>query len=532
VREQRERAHAGRARVGALGQGQLELVLAGLEIERAELDRFLTQRYRMRWIALEPGAAAPEAEALVPLRLARERRLVPLALEGGTLVAAISDPREYVAAEQALVRATGRSVRLLLADPRAIEAWLAARPASAEEAARSPAGEALAGLGDADVSAVELFERLLAQALAQRASDLHLEPAEDALRVRLRVDGDLRDVARLPREAHEALVARIKVLASMDIAEHRLPQDGQIRERCGSRAVDLRISSMPSLYGERVAVRILDASAAPQDLGEIGIDPADRARLERCLAASHGIVLATGPTGSGKTTTLYASLRHLARPGINVMTLEDPIEVRLEGVTQVQIHEKVGFDFAAGLRGFLRQDPDVILVGEIRNEETARVAMRAALTGHLVLSTLHMHSAEEAIGRLLDMGIAPYLLASTLRAVLAQRLVRKVCDGCAEPDRIDAQTLARFALPPGAARRGRGCARCDGSGYRGRTAVAQLLVLDRELRSQIGLAHSPEQFRLLARARGLRSLADAALVKVAAGEVALEEVRHLLEEDD
>jgi type II secretory ATPase GspE/PulE/Tfp pilus assembly ATPase PilB-like protein len=501
-------------------------------VARAELDRFLEQRYRMRWSTLDPHELDERAQALVPLEVCRRRRVVPIGLEGSTLVAAIDDPREYVAAEQALAEATGLTVRLALADPRALEAALAAREAREAALARDRvAAASLAGLDGPDVPATELFDRLLDEAVARRASDLHLEPCEHGLRARLRVDGELRDAILLPREAHESLVARIKVLASMDVAERRRPQDGHVRRRVDERENDQRVASMPSLHGERVVVRVLDAAAAPRDLDQLGLDPADLARFERCLAATHGLVLATGPTGSGKTTTLYAALRRLARPGVNVMTLEDPIEYRLDGATQVQVHEKAGLDFAAGLRGFLRQDPDVIMVGEIRNQETAQVAVRASLTGHLVLSTLHMHSAEEAVARLLDMGVEPYLLASTLRAVLAQRLVRRVCEACAEPDPLDAAVLARLGSTSGRARRGRGCARCEGSGSRGRTAVTQILVLDRELRAQLPAARTPDAIAALARARGARSLADSALAKVAAGEVALGEVRDLLDEE-
>ncbi len=354
--------------------------------------------------------------------------------------------------------------------------------------------------------------------------------------MRFRLDGLLHEVLAPPGRLAAAIASRVKIMAGLDIAERRLPQDGRIRVRVAGRDIDVRVSIVPTAFGERVALRLLDRASALLELTDLGLEPATARALERLLGQSHGIILVTGPTGSGKTTTLYAALRRLATGERNIMTIEDPIEYQLRGIGQIQASNRIGLTFAAGLRAVLRQDPDVILVGEIRDRETAEIAMQAALTGHLVFSTLHTNDAPGAMTRLVDMGVEPFLIASSVLAVLAQRLLRRVCDGCAVAGRpADDEGRAGRALgdaaPEVLRHAGPGCVACRGTGYRGRTAIHELLVVDDPVRTLVMARADAAQVRRHATAAGMATLRDDGCAKARAGLTTVAEVLRVTQDE-
>jgi general secretion pathway protein E len=380
---------------------------------------------------------------------------------------------------------------------------------------------------------IRLVNALLFQAVKDGASDIHVEPYERGLAVRFRIDGVLHEVLAPPARLHAALASRVKVMAGLDIAERRLPQDGRLQVRIAGRDVDVRVSLVPTTYGERVALRLLDRADALRGLDQLGLAPPTAAAVERLLGQSHGIVLVSGPTGSGKTTTLYAALRRLATGERNLMTIEDPIEYRLRGIGQLQVNPRIELTFAAGLRAVLRQDPDVILVGEIRDRETVEIAMQAALTGHLVFSTLHTNDACSAVTRLLDMEVEPFLISSSLTGVLAQRLVRRVCEACrltVEPE-VEERRLLGAHAPARVPHAGPGCPVCRGSGYRGRLAIHELLLVDDAVRALVMRRSDAAALRRHASAAGLATLRDDGLAKVAAGLTTIAEVLRVTRED-
>jgi general secretion pathway protein E len=392
--------------------------------------------------------------------------------------------------------------------------------------AEAPAIDDLRALAN-EAPVIRLVSMLLAEALNARASDVHLEAYPDALRVRYRVDGVLQEAPSPPKSMAPAVVSRLKVMADLDIAERRTPQDGRIRLTLQDRQVDVRVSTVPTLHGESVVLRLLDkeASTGRLDLESLGMSANDLARLQKVLTIPHGIVLATGPTGSGKTTTLYAALERLRTGREKILTVEDPVEYQLAGIPQVPVNEKVGVTFASALRALLRQDPDVMLVGEIRDGETAEIATQAALTGHLVLSTLHTNDAAGALTRLVDLGVAPFLVAATVEAVLAQRLVRTVCRACASVEQAtDAERAALGAPSLTTVTRGRGCEACRGSGYAGRTGVYELLVMDDAMREAISARDGAASVRTIARTKGVPTLRHDGVRLVMAGVTTPEEV--------
>jgi general secretion pathway protein E len=387
----------------------------------------------------------------------------------------------------------------------------------------APAIDDLRALAN-EAPVIRLVSMLLTEALDARASDVHLEAYPDALRVRYRVDGVLQEAPSPPRSMAPAVISRLKVMANLDIAERRTPQDGRIRLALQDRQVDVRVSTVPTLHGESVVLRLLDKEQGTLDMSALGMSTADLARFEDVLTRPHGVVLATGPTGSGKTTTLYAALQRLRTGREKILTVEDPVEYQLAGIPQVPVNEKVGVTFASALRALLRQDPDVMLVGEIRDGETAEIATQAALTGHLVLSTLHTNDAAGALTRLVDLGVAPFLVSATVQAVLAQRLVRTVCAVCAV--HVPATPTERSALDaPGLAdvRRGVGCEACRGSGYAGRSGVYELIVLDEAMRAAITSGQGAPAVRALASAAGVPTLRDDARRLVVEGVTTPEE---------
>jgi general secretion pathway protein E len=451
----------------------------------------------------------------------------------GVTAAALSEAR----------RVLGLPVRTLMLAPEIFEkriAQLYTKDAGGAEALMDDMGDAadlqslaeglpeVTDLLDAedDAPVIRFINALLTQALRERASDIHIEAFEGRSLVRLRIDGTLRDVLEPPRALHAALVSRVKVMASLDIAEKRLPQDGRITLRIAGRPVDVRVSTLPTGHGERVVLRLLDKQQGRLELGRLGMSEPTRDKVDGLIRQAHGIVLVTGPTGSGKTTTLYAALSRLDAGKLNIMTVEDPIEYDLDGIGQTQVNPAIDMTFARALRAILRQDPDVVMIGEIRDLETARIAVQASLTGHLVLATLHTNDAAGAVTRLIDMGVEPFLLASTLLGVLAQRLVRKLCPDCRKPGVLSVGE--RAALP--AVMRDRpvysavGCTQCKWTGYRGRSGIYELLVVDDELRRLVHDGAAEAALREHALKRGMTQLRDDGLRWVAQGETTVEEV--------
>ena len=379
---------------------------------------------------------------------------------------------------------------------------------------------------------VQLVNLILFDAVKARASDVHIQPREDEVVVRFRIDGILFDTLRLPKKLQEEILSRIKIIGKMNIAEKRLPQDGRATVQMGDRLIDLRIASLPSSHGERIVLRLLDKSARLYTLDELGMEPAILKTFRELICLEHGFILVTGPTGSGKSTTLYAALQAINTVDRNVLTLEDPIEYQLEGISQTQINEKKGLTFARGLRNVLRQDPDIIMVGEIRDRETAVMGIQSALTGHLVFSTLHTNDAASAVTRLLDLGIEPYLVASSLSAVLAQRLVRRICPECAESYPPSSTDLEFLGMEPQnmigqLLWRGSGCDSCRRSGYRERLGVFELLVINAAIRDQIQTQANATEIRDTAVTHGMKLLRDDCLAKLLAGKTTIEEVARI-----
>ncbi len=373
---------------------------------------------------------------------------------------------------------------------------------------------------------------IIQTALKEGASDIHIEPAEKKLKVRFRIDGLLLDMMNPPYKMHAAIISRLKIMANLDISERRLPQDGRIRAVVAGRKLDLRVSTLPSVTGEKCVLRILDARSIAVGLEQLGFDEASLEIWRRQIRQPHGIILVTGPTGSGKTTTLYSSLREMDTKKLNVSTTEDPVEYHLDGITQVQIHEKIGMTFAAALRSLLRQDPDVVMVGEIRDAETARIAIQASLTGHLVLSTLHTNDAPSSITRMINIGVEPFLIGAALNAVLAQRLVRRVCPHCKVPDPLTAdmrEFLATQGLDAAQVSKGAGCDRCRQTGYGGRLGIYELLLLDDVTRDAIARNPSVTEFRRMCVERGMVTLRQDGLAKVVRGLTTIEEVLRVTE---
>jgi type IV pilus assembly protein PilB len=376
---------------------------------------------------------------------------------------------------------------------------------------------------------IRFVDLLLSQAVKSRASDVHLEPQEKSMMVRMRIDGVLRDMVPPARKMQAAVVTRIKILSEMNIAERRLPQDGRFKIKTSGRDIDVRVSVLPTIYGEKVVLRILDTSGASHDVEQLGFDPKLLEEFKTVLKQPHGIIIVTGPTGSGKSTTLYSSLNYLKDPTKNITTVEDPVEYRLAGINQTQTKAEIDLDFAKCLRAILRQDPDIILVGEIRDKETVEIAIKASLTGHLVLSTFHTNDAPSAISRLVYMGVEPFLLASSLNLIIAQRLVRRICERCKEPVKLSAEVIKRLNFDPRDHKdavfyHGRGCKTCGDTGYSGRLPIFEFLVMDNDIREKLIKGDGETEIRALARQKGYGGLLESGVSKMLQGLTSAEEV--------
>ncbi|WP_407529125.1 GspE/PulE family protein [Methylobacterium oryzisoli] len=552
----REHRDAARAFVGyladvqALDAGGHERALAALDLPgRRPLPVLLTELGLVHETTLVTALAeatglsvlreeevpgGPVLPELIGADYCARARVLPLAAEADRLVVAVVDAFDPEI-PAALEHLADRRVERRLIGPGSFER--AHRGLYGDAAGADPDGAAdddLARLQDVASQApiVRLAARLVRKAFELSASDIHLEAEEADMRVRYRVDGVLMEAERLPKSVQLALTTRIKIQAGLNIAERRLPQDGRMKAPDRGQEIDIRVSTLPTAHGESVVLRVLDGSRRVEDFAALGFDAPAIARIEAMTAKPNGLVLVTGPTGSGKTTTLYAALRRLNGPHLKVVSVEDPVEYRMAGVNQVQAHPGIGLDFAAALRSILRQDPDVVMVGEIRDGETARIAVQAALTGHLVISTLHTNSAPSAVTRLMDMGVEPYLIAATLNGVLAQRLVRRLCADCAVPEPATAPERLRLHAAPDAPlslRRACGCPACNRTGYRGRMVVSEIMPLDAGLRGLIADRAGEAAIAAAAAGAGMASLAETGRARVLSGDTTLDEVGRVLE---
>ncbi len=512
----------------SLGEILLDLRLVSEE----NLGEALSQQLDIPFVPLSNYLIDPAVISALPEDIARRLKVVPLFLVENSLTLATTDPGNLEIVDQVRFK-TGCQVNPVIATASDILNAINQLYGRQEEPEPSIEARTATETREAEMEAsldlvegapvVRLVNQVLAQAIRSRASDIHLEPGETGLRVRSRIDGILRDEPLVSKEMQPAVLSRIKILAGLDIAERRVPQDGRIQVVLDGRPVDLRVSSFPTIYGEKIVLRILDKGALVLSLTDLGFLPDTLARYRAVIRRPNGILLVTGPTGSGKTSTLYATLLELNSPTTNIITLEDPVEYRLAGINQGQANPRIGFSFASGLRSILRQDPDIILVGEIRDKETAEVAVQAALTGHLVLSTLHTNDAPGAVTRLLDMGVEPFLVASTVIGVLAQRLVRRLCPSCREPFAPTEPLPAWHGEPPTQLFRGRGCRQC-GTGFRGRVGIYELMMPSEAIRSLILRHASASEVRAQAVSEGMRSMMDDGREKVLNGITSYEEV--------
>ena len=511
------------------------LVDLGVVTER-QITEALADQLRLEVVDLNRVVISPESVRLLPRGVGRRLGMLILSKEGRRLTLAASDPTDVVALDDVRLHTGATELVVMVATESQISDQLTRAWSLAEDSSDvSTFFEETAGPADEDDGAstsnaaptVRLVNMVLADAVRMGASDIHIEPQRDSLRIRYRVDGVLREVMSVPRSALASVVSRLKIVSGLDIGERRLPQDGRTRIAVDGQLVDARVSSLPSVHGEKVVVRLLAPADRLQPLVDVGLDPDQLADLRRVLQTPQGLVLLTGPTGSGKTSTLYSALQEIHTPDRNIVTLEDPVEVQIPGLTQVQVHERSGLTFSRGLRAVLRQDPDVVLVGEVRDTETAELAMRASLTGHLVLTTLHTNSALSSITRLVDMGLEPFMVGSALSAVVAQRLVRRPCAACAVPDQPDPALLLALGVDPAVLesatpRRGTGCAECGQTGYRGRVGVFEVLVVDQEMRRV--LVSNPTEQAITEAARDMPTLFHSALAKAITGETTFDEV--------
>ena len=537
---------------GALTEGQLRQAMAAqhggertlVEVlleqslcDEATLYRALAKQSGMPFVDLEKGKPSPTALERVPEEVAREQGILPLMEKGGRLIVAVDDPFKRILADQ-LSFVIGGDVACALAAPSAHRRVM--QRLYGEAGAEETVAAAMAGSGEDDgddAPIVRLVTRMFSDALDQRASDIHIEPGHGRVRVRYRVDGMLRDVAEHPEHLAGPLISRLKIMAKMDIAEKRKPQDGRIGLTLAGRDIDVRASILPSNHGETMVMRLLDRSGNLLDLRDLGLCAEDHAWFKRVIARPGGIVLVTGPTGSGKTTTLYAALQELNRSDVKIITAEDPVEYHISGLNQVQVFERIGLTFARILKAMLRCAPNIILVGEIRDLETADIAIQAALTGHLVFSTLHTNDAPSALTRLIDLGVKPFLVSASVHAVVAQRLVRRLCPECSRPYDPDPEEVRALGLDPervrGPFREARGCRACEGSGYRGRVALYERLSMDPALREMTFRGVPLEELRAAALASGsLHALSTDGARKVIDGTTTVREVLRVCRNKD
>ncbi len=528
-----------------------ELVRLGFTAEDT-LTEFLAKQFSIEKVDLSPSEIEDSVFGLVPPQLIQKHQLVPVKLLGSTLTVAMADPTDLVAINEVKF-ITGYGVRVMLAPPSAIKKTLDHRFGGVSY------DEVLKKFGDGEMEVIHetddvnlqelqqatmeapvvtLVNAILADAAKRRASDIHIEPYEKIFRVRFRVDGVLQEIMSPPLRLKNPLVSRLKVMAGLDIAERRLTQDGRIKLKMGvGGELDIRVSVLPTLFGEKVVMRLLDKSNLQLDMSKLGFDPPTLKDFLEAIHKPYGMILITGPTGSGKSTTLYSALSELNKPDVNISTAEDPVEYNLVGINQLQVREQIGLTFAAALRSFLRQDPDIIMVGEVRDLETAQIAVKAALTGHLVLSTLHTNDAPSTVDRLINMGVETFLLISSINLIAAQRLVRRICEKCKESAEVSPEILINLGVDPAevgagfSTFHGRGCGNCNGTGYRGRLAIYEVMVMHEGLKELILRNASVVELKREAVKQGMSTLRMSALQKVREGLTTIEETVRVTDTD-
>ena len=523
-----------------------ELLLTQKSITPLQLARALASQSGLPLLETIPTeASVADLGSKLSLAYLKDLRIFPLGRQEGVLRVAVADPYDSRPLNDLAILMAERIAPCVVPTDEILRAInrdferrsdgakeMVEEIAAGENDSRAPEPEDLLDVSD-EAPVIRFVNSLITQGYKERASDIHIEPFESELIVRYRIDGILYEALRPPHKSHAAIVSRIKIMAALNIAEKRLPQDGRFRVRIAGKDVDVRVSTLPTAFGERVVLRLLDHGSQVLQLEDIGLEADLLHQLDMMIRKSHGIFLVTGPTGSGKTTTLYAALTRLNNREKNIITVEDPIEYQLPGVGQIQVNAKIDLTFANGLRSILRQDPDIIMVGEIRDAETAEIAVQSALTGHMVFSTLHTNDAAGALTRLVEMGIEPFLAASSIVGIIAQRLVRQICPHCRESYRPSPNLLADAGLPDDGALyyRGRGCERCLGLGYRGRSGIYELLPVEEETRELLLARKDAATIKAAAQRRGMKSLRDAGLAKAAAGETTLEEILRVTQEE-
>lgn len=510
-----------------------------------ELSEFVGKQLNIGTLRLSDIELNPEVVKTIPLDIARKFNVIPITKLGKTLVVAISDPNNIYVLD-AIKFITSCGIQPVISPEKAIQ-----KAINTHYRDTSGISEILKGLEDEELEVIEekedtpseqdlqsqvqdkplvkLVDGIITDAIRRGSSDIHIECYEKRIRVRYRIDGILHEMAPLPFKYRAAIISRVKIMADLDISERRLPQDGRIKVKIGDRAIDIRVSILPTIYGEKVVMRILDPKSLMVDLTRLGFPEGGLEEFTKAIKLPYGMILVTGPTGCGKTTTLYSALKQLNSTDVNILTAEDPVEFNFDGINQVQVKSDIGRTFAACLRSFLRQDPDIIMVGEIRDEETAEIAIRAALTGHLVFSTLHTNDASSTINRLVDMGIPHYLVASAVRLIMAQRIVRKICSACKEEVKVLPATIEMLGLSEEEAKkmkffRGKGCSECNNTGFSGRTGLFEVLPIIPEIEKMILDGASSQIIKEKAVEDGMLTLRDAGIEKIKAGIATVEEV--------
>jgi type IV pilus assembly protein PilB len=526
---------------GRLGSNLVKLAF----LTEEDITSFLSKQYGVPSINLAHFEIDQSVIKLVPAEIAQKHMVIPINRKGSVLTVAMADPSNIfaiddikflsgfkvepvVAAETSIKNAINKHYDSAGLVKDILQGYDDREVATVEEGDEGPdVGDLQRATEDAPV--VKLVNLILSDAIKKGASDIHIEPYEKSFRVRYRIDGVLYDTMQPPMKLRAAIISRAKIMAQLDIAERRLPQDGRIKIRMGQKEIDFRVSTLPTIFGEKVVMRLLDKSNLQLDMSSLGFDPQALQLFEKAILAPHGMVLVTGPTGSGKTTTLYSGLHRLNTVETNIMTAEDPVEYNLAGVNQVQMKAEIGLNFAAALRAFLRQDPDIIMVGEIRDYETAEIAIKAALTGHLVLSTLHTNDAPSTVSRLINMGVEPFLVAASTNMILAQRLARKICNSCKEEITVPRQALVDVGFAPDESKglscyQGKGCMECNDTGYRGRVALYEVMLITEDIKDAILQGASVNEMKELGRKHGMKTLREAGLQKIREGMTTIPEI--------
>ncbi|MEW5740061.1 MAG: type II secretion system ATPase GspE [Myxococcota bacterium] len=536
--------------------GRLGEVLVGLKaVSEDDVSRALGAQLDLEYLSIiSVDDVDPEMVKQVPINFAKQARFIPLKRTGDFVAVAVADPLDTalldharmllgcdveprVARANTIIDAINSVYDRALNEAEQVVGEMEAQDLDAAEQVLEEAQDLLDSGDEAPI--IRLVNSLLFRAAKERASDIHIEPMERELAVRFRIDGVLHNIIKPPKRYQNSIISRVKIMAQLNIAEKRLPQDGRIKIKLAGRDIDIRVSTIPTVHGESIVMRLLDKSATLLDLAEIGMNPAILKEMDELIHRSHGIILVTGPTGSGKTTTLYGALSRINTPEVKILTVEDPVEYQMKGINQMPINPKIGLSFASGLRSFLRQDPDIIMVGEIRDKETANIAIEASLTGHLVFSTVHTNDSAGAVTRLVEMGVEPFLVSSSLMAVMAQRLVRRVCMECREPHEPSDEEIAKLgmsrdrfrALGGGVTYRAKGCPACSRAGYRGRTGIYELLVLDDDIRQLVLKNVDSGTIKKKAMEKGMLTLLDDGALKVAQGQTTIAEVLSVTQED-